>query len=125
MNHKCNGMRAQPYGHANAVERPRWCMSRASSLGLVLALTVVHAQQLTPSAEADRVNVIVRFRESPDQAGLRRLVARGGQHQRSLELIRGAVFSVNSADLDLIAADPDVESIAIDHPIAATDFSGT
>src|SRR5579871_4213624 len=69
---------------------------------------------------SEQVDVIVRFKASPDQSGHRRFLNHGAVHKRSLALVGADVYTINSRDLDLLAADPDVEYIGLDHEIRAT-----
>ncbi|HTS50010.1 MAG TPA: S8 family serine peptidase, partial [Bryobacteraceae bacterium] len=95
---------------------------------LVLGTSGVFAQtgrgELSNNSSQDTVKVIVRFRPSPDQAGFKRFVARGAQHQGFFSSIRSSVFAVSAKDLDLLASDPDVETMTLDHPLRATAYDG-
>jgi serine protease AprX len=81
-------------------------------------------QEAVSNSDAGTVDVIVRFRPSPDQVGLKRFLDRGAQHKRDLGLIRASVLTVKTKDLDLLAADPEVEMISPDYRLSATGFTG-
>ena len=70
-------------------------------------------------------DVIVRFRASADDAGVKKLVSRGADHKKALPLIGSHLFSLNQAELASLANDPDVDYIAPDRPLKSTAFSGT
>src|SRR5579863_3919989 len=84
---------------------------------LIVGISCGFAQSTAPQST---VNVIVRFRSSPDQAGLKRFVAHGAQHRRFFSSIGASLFTVNAQDLNLLAADPDVLSMTVDHSLRAT-----
>ena len=90
------------------------------SAGLILAAQPKLAPELELAADEQIVNVIVRFRQTPDDALVRRLEWRGARHKQQLASIRSAVFSAKARDLALLAADPDVEFIAPDRVVQAT-----
>ena len=68
----------------------------------------------------DEVRVIVQYKETPGQAKRDRVAALGGRIHHELALVRGQALSVRVADLDRLAADPDVEAITLDHPVYAS-----
>ena len=86
---------------------------------LAVLSTSVFAQNPSPG-NTDTVDVIVRFKPSPDQVGHRRFAAHGALRRSSLKLVGAEVYTVNTRDLALLATDPQVEHFSIDHPLHAT-----
>ena len=71
------------------------------------------------------MDVIVRFKPSPDNIGHKRLMARGAKHKLNLSIVGSSLYSIKSEDLELLAADAEIEMIVPDRKLEATDFSGT
>ena len=63
------------------------------------------------------VRVIVQYRDVPNQTKHDRVVNLGGSVHAQLELVRGHAVSLHAKELERLAADPDVESITLDHPV--------
>ena len=76
--------------------------------------------QVRATDPSDTISVIVRFRPSPDNVGHRRFVAHGAIRGASLPLVRSDVYRLHSRDYDLLAADPEIEYIGLDHKLQAT-----
>jgi subtilisin family serine protease len=66
------------------------------------------------------VSVIVRYRVQPTQVHHDRVAFRGGRHQRNLEILNAAAYAAPASALAELAADPDVEYVALDQQVAAT-----
>ena len=73
---------------------------------------------------ATTADVIVQFKEAPQQSHFNRVLSRGGRQKRALPLVNGALFSMPAGGLAALAADPDVAYISSDRPVRATlDYS--
>ena len=94
-------------------------MRTRTALALFLASFAAAAQSAV-APDSDQVDVIVRFKPSPDNVGHHRFAAHGATHKASLSVIGAHVYTVNSRDLNLLSADPDVEYIGPDHKLQAT-----
>jgi len=96
--------------------------------GLILALNIGAAYakhpKLSPYLEGrdanSTVEVIVKYRSAPTEAHHQRVRAHGGTHKATLELVRGAAYSVPARELESLASDPDVEFVYPDRPMAAS-----
>lgn len=73
--------------------------------------------ELSALPSGDVVRVIVQYRQNPDESKADRVHALRGRLNRKLELIRANAVSVSRSELENLAADPDVDSIALDHPV--------
>ena len=76
--------------------------------------------QVPETETPDQVDVIVRFKASPDDVGRHRFASHGAIHKSSLSLVRAHVYSVNARDLSLLSSDPEVAYIGLDHKLQAT-----
>jgi len=77
------------------------------------------------SANDGYVDVIVRFKATPDNVGQQRFMQHGARARGTLPLIGGRIYSVPAKDVDFLAADPDVQYLAPDRQIFPTGFNGT
>jgi serine protease AprX len=68
----------------------------------------------------ETVRVIVRYRQAPGQDEEGRVKGRRGTVHHRLDLIRGHAIEVPASELESLAADPGVESIAADQPVFAS-----
>lgn len=73
-------------------------------------------EQADPSSMVD---VIVQFKQPPTEAHHRRIRSRGGVYKKSLDLVKGSLYSVPAGALAAIAEDPNVAYIAPDRPVTA------
>jgi serine protease AprX len=67
------------------------------------------------------VNVIVQYKQAPQQETLARLQNKGGQLASKLDLIKGAAFTLPVNALAALENDPDVEYVSVDHPLKGMD----
>ena len=63
------------------------------------------------------VRVIVQYRHHPGPFQKERTLALRGRVHYELDLINAHAISLNAGDLETLAADPEVQSIALDHPL--------
>src|SRR5579864_8858408 len=87
----------------------------------------LHPELLGTDAD-EVVNVIVRYK--PDKTSAQdavdtRMSTRGAILRHKLPLLHAASFSMSRRDLELLAADPEVEYVAPDRRVRATAFRGT
>ena len=75
------------------------------------------AKELESLDPASNVDVIVQFKQAPTEAHHQKVRARGGLHKRSLDLVKGSLYSVPAGRLKELADDPDVVSISPDRPL--------
>src|SRR5579859_1315234 len=87
---------------------------RKRSIVSMLLVSVAAAAQSTTDL-ADTVDVIVRFKASPDNIGHRRFAAHGAVYRTSLSLVGAHVYTVKNSDLSLLSSDPAVDYIGLDH----------
>ena len=66
------------------------------------------------------VHVIVQYRERATADRHARTLRQGGRLRQELPLVRGGAYTVTAAQLEELAADPDVEQVSLDHEIHAT-----
>src|SRR5512132_1568071 len=71
------------------------------------------------------VNVIVRYKSAAQDAAATRESAPGTTLRHKLPLLHASALSMSRRDLELLAADPEVEYIEPDRQVQATAFSGT
>jgi serine protease AprX len=99
------------------------------SVNLVTAVArgqnVKIAPELLQVDPESSVDVIVQLRQAAREEGLTRLIGRGARYNRKLSVIRSSVLSVKALEIGALSDDPDVEYIARDHQVRATEFSGT
>src|SRR5271170_5798554 len=69
------------------------------------------------------VNVIIQYKQTPQQSHIDAVVSKGGRHLRTLDVVHGAVFSVPAKALAGLASDPDVKYISPDRTVKATSAS--
>jgi len=69
------------------------------------------------------VNVIVQYKQSPQERHIDAVLRRGGKHLRTLNVVKGAVYSIAAKELADLANDPDVAYISPDRPIKASSIS--
>src|SRR5579871_1385539 len=94
---------------------------------ILIAFSIVGLQaesKLSPElvgiAPESRVDVIVQYQKPPTRAHEARVVARGGEFKRGLEIIHAAHYSVAAKQLEALSRDPDVEFVSPDHPVFST-----
>ena len=63
------------------------------------------------------VDVIIQYKHVPSEAHHQRVRGRGGLHKRSLDVIRGSLYSVPAGAMEELAADPDVAFISPDREV--------
>lgn len=86
---------------------------------LFAAQPKIHSE-LADVPSGDVVRVIVQYRNTIDEMKQHRIAAIGGQMHHRLDLVRAHAISVRASELEKLAADPDVESITLDHPLTAS-----
>src|SRR5579859_1617533 len=75
---------------------------------------------LAHAAPQEVVRVIVQYRDVPNPSKNEHVLTLGGSIRQALELVRGHAISLPAAQLERLAADPDVEAIVPDHPVSAS-----
>jgi serine protease AprX len=99
------------------------CLVAAASLTFCASENRIDPElnQLRPGEAS---HVIVQFRPGVEAASYARFSKRV-THHKNLELIRSAVYEVRSQeDLQLFAADPDVQYVAPDRAVSGTKYQG-
>src|SRR6185295_18565392 len=71
------------------------------------------------------LDVIVRYKSAAQDVAETRASTRGATLRHKLPLLHASALSMSRRDLELLAADPEVEYIAPDRQVQATAFSGT
>jgi serine protease AprX len=92
---------------------------RFSNIGSELSGFLAKAKQ--GSAGAKTVRVIVQYKHIPTSAHYSTMKGRGARLHTTLHMIRGAAFTIPVSALPALEADPEIESVTIDHPIAVMD----
>jgi hypothetical protein len=69
------------------------------------------------------VNVIVQYKNAPEQHHIDGVIRRGGRHLRTLGAVKGAVYSVAAKTLADLANDPDVKYVSPDRPVKASSIT--
>ncbi len=101
----------------------------AGLAALLGAASLCFGQRLKLSPDLERqdpealVNVIIQYKQSPQQRHVDAVVGKGGRHLGMLQAVRGAVYSVAAKHLAELANDPDVKYISPDRPLRATSSS--
>jgi serine protease AprX len=78
------------------------------------------APELQNLRSEDSVDVIVQYRQVPTEAHHRRILERGGELKHTLDIIRGAHYSISASQLEVLSNDPDVEFVSPDRTLTAT-----
>ena len=73
-----------------------------------------------PQTGAAAMDVIVQFTASPTQRHHNKVTGRGGKIKRDLCLVNGLHASMTPAQVDALAADPEVTHISPDRPLFST-----
>jgi serine protease AprX len=92
---------------------------RVSNIGSELSGFLAKAKQ--GSANGKTVRVIVQFKHMPTSVHYSTMKGRGARLHTTLHMIRGAAFTIPVTALPALEADPEIESVTIDHPIAVMD----
>src|ERR1700722_15744460 len=83
--------------------------------------------KLAPDLEArdpeKTVNVIVQYKTRPQQRHIDAVLAKGGHHLRTFNVVKGAVYSIATKELAGLANDPDVAYISPDRAVNAASNS--
>ena len=66
------------------------------------------------------MRVIVQYREEATAERHARTLRRGGRLRHDLPLVRGGAYTVTAAQVEELAADPEVEQVSLDHEVRAT-----
>ena len=82
------------------------------------------AKDLDGADPSSNVDVIIQFKHPPTEAHHQMVRDKGGMHKRSLDLVKGSLYSVPAGKLTELADDPEVEYVTLDRPVSATlDFA--
>ena len=73
------------------------------------------------SSKGQTVRVIVQYHQVPTAAHYATMKSRGGRLNSKLDMIKGASFTVPVSALTSMAADSEIESVSIDHPMQVAD----
>jgi serine protease AprX len=92
---------------------------RVSNIGSELSGFLAKAKQ--GSANGKTVRVIVQYKHVPTSVHYSTMKGRGARLHTTLHMIRGAAFTIPVSVLPALEADPEIESVTIDHPIAVMD----
>jgi serine protease AprX len=92
---------------------------RLSNIGS--ELTSFLAKAKLGSAKGQTVRVIVQYKHIPTSVHYLTMKGRGARLHTTLHMIRGAAFTIPVSALPALEADPEIESVTIDHPIAVMD----
>ena len=92
---------------------------RLSNIGSELSGFLAKAKQ--GSADGKTVRVIVQYKHMPTSVHYSTMRGRGARLHTTLHMIRGAAFTIPVSALPALEADPEIESVTIDHPIAVMD----
>jgi serine protease AprX len=92
---------------------------RLSNIGSELSSFLAKAK--LGSAKGQTVRVIVQYKHIPTSVHYLTMKGRGARLHTTLHMIRGAAFTIPVSALPALEADPEIESVTIDHPIAVMD----
>lgn len=92
---------------------------RFSNIASELSARLAQAKQ--GNAKGQTVKVIVQYKHTPSQSHYATMTARGARLHAKLHMIRGAAFTVPVSALPALEADPEIESVTIDHPMTVMD----
>lgn len=92
---------------------------RSSNIASELSSFVAKAKQ--GSAKGQTVKVIVQYKHVPTSTHYSIMKGRGARLQSKLHMIRGAAFTIPVSALPALEADPEIESVTIDHPMSVMD----
>ncbi|HWJ47706.1 MAG TPA: S8 family serine peptidase, partial [Candidatus Udaeobacter sp.] len=73
------------------------------------------------SAKTQTVRVIVQYKQVPTTTHYSTMQGRGARLHTKLHMIKGAAFTIPASALPALEADPNVESVTIDHPLTLMD----
>src|SRR5580765_871965 len=73
------------------------------------------------SAKTQTVRVIVQYKQVPTTTHYSTMHGRGARLHAKLHMIKGAAFTIPVRALPALEADPNVESVTIDHPLTLMD----
>ena len=73
------------------------------------------------TAQGQTVKVIVQYRQVPTAAHYATMRGRGAKLQAKLHSIKGAAFTIPVSALAALEADPEIESVSLDHPMNVMD----
>jgi hypothetical protein len=77
------------------------------------------APELRDLKPESKVDVIVKYRQTPTAAQHRKLLERGGELKHNLDIVRAAHYSISAKQLDDLSNDPDIEFISPDRAVTA------
>ena len=106
-------------------------MKRTVLLTLILGLAIPAAarnKKVAPDVAQsgnDSMDVIVQFRTSPTQKHYDKIGNRGGRVMHDLSVVNGLHASMTPAQVDALAADPEVTHISPDRPLHSTSKSNS
>lgn len=92
---------------------------RASNVASELSGLLARARR--GSAKGETVRVIVQYKHVPTQAHYSAMQNRGGRLHARLHMIRSAAFTIPVSQLPALEADPEIESVSIDHSLNVMD----
>jgi serine protease AprX len=98
----------------------------AALVALLGAASLCFGQHLKLSPDLERqdpeaqVNVIIQYKQTPQQRHVDAVLRKGGRHLGMLKVVKGAVYSVAAKNLAELANDPDVKYISPDRTVRAT-----
>jgi serine protease AprX len=92
---------------------------RMSNIASELSSFLAKAKQ--GSADGKTVRVIVQYKHIPTSVHYSTMKGRGARLHATLHMIHGAAFTIPVSALPALEADPEIESVTIDHPIAVMD----
>ena len=73
------------------------------------------------TASSQTVRVIVQYKQVPTASHYSAMSWRGARLHAKLHMIKGAAFTIPASALPALEADPNVESVTIDHPLTLMD----
>jgi hypothetical protein len=79
------------------------------------------ARELESLDPAANVDVIVQFKQAPTAVQHQKVISRGGVHKKSLDVIKGALYSMPAAKLKELSEDPEVAYISPDRLLPGGD----
>ena len=109
-------MSSVAFGVTTPTVRPN---GRGSNVASELSGLLAKARQ--GSAKGQTVRVIVQYKHVPTQAHYSVMQGRGARLHARLHMIRSAAFTIPVSQLPALEADPEIESVSIDHPMNVMD----
>jgi serine protease AprX len=99
----------------------RWGTVASSRPRIATELSGLLAKAHQGATQGQTVRVIVQYKQVPKAAHYAAMQNRGARLHTRLHMIRGAAFTIPASALPALEADPEIESVTVDHPLNLMD----